>query len=78
MPKARKHVMAEASISHIIKQLRVLTAAVRETKTAPEWRALLRENEVMAYSELDSEIYSDPDRSDLSKRNDQSDRQRLP
>ena len=50
------HVMNETSITHIIKQLRVLSAAVRETKTASEWRTLLKENQVKAYSELDSDL----------------------
>ena len=51
--------MTETSITHIIKQLRVLSAAVRETKTASEWHTLLKENTVMAYSELDSELMED-------------------
>ena len=45
--------MHEISISHIISQLRVLNAAVRETKTAREWENLIRKKSLIAYSDLD-------------------------
>ena len=52
--KALRHVLTEATITHITKQLRVLSAAVRETKSQQEWKRLRDQYQVMAYSELDS------------------------
>ena len=46
--------MTEVSISYMVKQLRVLSAAVRATKTDEEWQQLLERESVMGFKELDS------------------------
>jgi len=51
-----RHILKETSISHIIKQLRVLNAACKSTRTAEEWEALEKENKLMAYSDLETDV----------------------
>ena len=52
--RSLNHVLTEVSITHIVKQLRVLSAAVRQTKTSKEWQELIHQECVLAYSDLDS------------------------
>ena len=52
---AYKHVLTEVSISNIIKQLRVLKAATKQTLSAKDWKLLKHRYELKAYSDLESE-----------------------
>mmetsp|Transcript_27661 Transcript_27661/g.36930 ORF Transcript_27661/g.36930 Transcript_27661/m.36930 type:complete len:111 (+) Transcript_27661:1387-1719(+) len=44
------------SISHILRQLRVLRANAKESKSVAEWESLKARFEVVAYSDLDSQV----------------------
>ena len=46
--------MQESSICHIIKELRVLKAAVIETRSVEEYADLRRKHVLKAYSSMDS------------------------
>ena len=47
--------LKEVSIVNILKDLRVLKAVVKESKTEHEWKLLNDDCALMAYSDLDSE-----------------------
>ena len=53
--KSYDHLLQEASVSHIIQQLRVLNAAAKETRTPEEWYKLRRTHSLMAYEDLDTD-----------------------
>ena len=46
--------LKELSVSKIVKQLRVLKAAAKETISPKHWKHLKKQHELMAYSELES------------------------
>ena len=51
-----KHVLKEISIVNILKQLRVLKAAAKQSMSKHDWKLLNNNHAMMAYSELDSDI----------------------
>lgn len=53
--KSFKHIMQEVSIVNILKQLRVLKAAVKSSLPKHEWKMLNDSYALMAYSDLDSD-----------------------
>ena len=53
--KCYDHLLQEASVSHIIQQIRVLNAAAKETRTTEEWYDLRRKHSLIAYEDLDSD-----------------------
>lgn len=48
-----KHVLNEVSITHIIKQLRVLNAAAKQNVGPINWRRLTRQHSIKRYLELE-------------------------
>ena len=62
--KSYDHLLQEASVSHIIQQIRVLNAAAKETRSPEEWYKLRRTHSLMAYEDLDT----DDEFSDVSER----------
>ena len=53
--RAYDYIMVESSISHIVKQLRVLNAACKENRSPDEWKVLRNKNSLIAYEDLSSE-----------------------
>lgn len=53
--KSYDHLLQEASVSHIIQQIRVLNAAAKETRSTEEWYKLRRTHSLMAYEDLDTD-----------------------
>ena len=47
--------MKETSITHIIKELRVLKAAAMEERSTEKWAELRRNHLLIAYTDLDSD-----------------------
>lgn len=53
--KSYDHLLQEASVSHIIQQIRVLNAAAKETRSPEEWYKLRRTHSLKAYEDLDTD-----------------------
>ena len=53
--RAYDYIMVESSISHIVKQLRVLNAACKENRSPQEWKDLQEKNSMIAYEDLSSD-----------------------
>lgn len=55
LAKSYAYVLKEASISHIIQQLRVLNAASKEMRTKEKWNELSQKYSMVAFSDINSE-----------------------
>ena len=55
LAKSYAYVLKEASISHIIQQLRVLNAASKEMRTKEEWNELSQKYSMVAFSDINSD-----------------------
>ena len=50
-----KHLLQEVTISNIIQQLRVVSAACQESRTAEQWETLQKKHKLIAYEDLQSD-----------------------